>query len=73
MSVVTSDRALQARHYWRMMSEGVYNTPAAEFRDELEALAHHTTSPVLAELCDKNRRRFDGHISIGLMMARAAR
>lgn len=71
MSVVVSDRAMDAAFYWRLMSEGVDLTPAAVFRDELEVLGQHTDSPVLTALCDKNRRRFDGRISIGLMMAKA--
>jgi hypothetical protein len=67
MGVVVSTRAADAAFYWRLMSEGVDLMPAAEFRDELEVLALHTASPVLTMLCDRNRRRFDGHISIGLM------
>ena len=62
-----SDRELQAQHYWRTMQNGISTEGAAEFRDELDGLAFHTTSPVLRELCARNRRRYDGHINLQLL------
>lgn len=67
MGIVKSDRALEAQHYWRVMLAGVDFTPVAEFRDEIQVLSKHATSPVLKSLCDRNERRFNGRISTGLV------
>lgn len=57
----------QARHYWRMMTEGGEVIEAVEFRDEMDTLGKLTDSPVLKNLCGKNMRRFDGRIRLPMV------
>lgn len=65
-----SSRELQARHYWRVMQDGLINSTVHEFHDEIDALGKLADSPTLRDICNRNAGRFDGNFRIRAVRAR---
>lgn len=59
-----SSRELQARHYWRVMQDGLVNSTVNEFHDEIDTLGKLADSPTLRAICDRTAGRFDGNFRI---------
>ncbi len=48
-----------AGYYWNVMQRAPLDMPVDEYRDELDAVATVTDSPVLKAMCERNMNRFD--------------